>query len=424
MELQNARGTRDFLPKEKIVRDEIRNTLVSMFERYGFSPLETPLLERFEVLSSKYAGGEEILKESFKLKDQGSRDLGLRYDLTVPLSRVIGMNPQLKMPIKFYQIGQVFRDGPVSTARYRQFTQCDVDIIGVKSMLAETDVLALAKDVFSALNVEVIIRINNRKVLNDLLHYCDIKKEHHETVILSIDKLEKIGLSEVKKELKQKKISEKAIHRIEEILSITGTNKEKLSEIKKAIGETQGLQEIDELLQHLESIHVEIVFDHSLARGLSYYTGTVFEVNSKDNIVASAISAGGRYDDMIGSLLGRGEYPAVGISFGLDRLFDVLINVKTPNKVVVTKLYIIPIQETTEALKILSFFRQNGICADMDFSGRGPSKNLDFAHAQKIPYVLFVGKKELEHGKVKLRDMISGNEELLPKEEVLKKLQE
>src|SRR3989338_6527644 len=169
MNLQIPKGTRDFSPEEKIVMDRIVSTLKEVFELYGYAPLDTPILERFDVLASKYAGGAEILKETFKLKDQGARELGLGYDLTVPLSRYVGMNPTIKMPFKRYQIGEVFRDGPVASARYRQFTQCDVDVVGSSSMATDAEIIALIHAAFRRLNLEISIKFNSRKLLNDIL---------------------------------------------------------------------------------------------------------------------------------------------------------------------------------------------------------------------------------------------------------------
>ena len=184
MELQLPKGTRDFAPEEKIARDKVVNILKDVFELYGFAPLETPVIERFDVLSSKYAGGAEILKETFKLKDQGNRELGLRYDLTVPMCRFVGMNPNIKMPFKRYQIGEVFRDGPIASARYRQFTQCDVDVVSSSSMATDAEIVSLIYAAFKKLDFEVTIKVNNRKLLNDILDYCGIEKEKQEAAIL------------------------------------------------------------------------------------------------------------------------------------------------------------------------------------------------------------------------------------------------
>ena len=224
MKLERSKGTRDFLPEEQIVRNEIVDALKNVFEAYGFSPLETPSIERFDVLSSKYTGGAEILKETFNFKDQGNREIGLRYDLTVSFARVIGMNPSLKMPFKRYETGNVWRDGPVGAARYRQFLQCDVDIVGCSSMLADAEIIALTDKAFKKLGFDIVIRVNNRKALNDILAYLKIKKEKCEDIILSIDKLEKFGADAVKKELKEKKINKKTIDELLKIITVKGDN--------------------------------------------------------------------------------------------------------------------------------------------------------------------------------------------------------
>jgi len=184
MNLQLPKGTRDLKPEEMIARNKVIGILREIFEVYGFSPLETPVLEKYEILAAKYAGGSEILKETFRLKDQGKRDLGLRYDLTVPLSRFIGMNPNTKMPFKRYQIGEVFRDGPVESARYRQFTQCDVDIVGCREMTADAEIIALISRAFEKLGLDCVIKINSRKLLNDILNYCKVPKNKIEELLL------------------------------------------------------------------------------------------------------------------------------------------------------------------------------------------------------------------------------------------------
>ena len=405
------KGTRDFKPEEMIVRNKIISTIKEVFEIYGYPPLETPSLERYEVLASKYAGGSEILKETFKLKDQGKRDLGLRYDLTVPLARYIGMNKTVKMPFKRYQVGEVYRDGPIEAARYRQFTQCDVDIVGCKDAKADAEIIALTNMVFNKLGLDSVIRINNRKLLNDLLKYCKVPKNKIDDVIVSIDKLQKVGLEEVKKELKKKKISKKSIEKIVEIIKFEGLNEDKISYLKDSIKKSKGLEEIEEILEYLNWINVGVVFDISLARGLSYYTGTVIEVSLRDSKVKSSVAGGGRYDEMIGSFIGRGNYPAVGISFGLDRIYDAYLEKNKEEKKTVTQIYIIPIKTLDESLKIAEELRKNNIKVDIDLLGRNISKNLQYANSLSIPYVLFIGPDEIKKDKVKLRDMKTGEEE-------------
>lgn len=422
MPLQLPKGTRDFSPEEKILRDKIIDTLKDVFELYGYVPLETPILERFDVLSSKYAGGAGILKETFKLRDQGNRELGLRYDLTVPLARYVGMNPNIKLPFKRYQIGEVFRDGPVASARYRQFTQCDVDVIGSSSMAIDAEIISLVYSAFCRLNLEIVVRINNRKLLNDILDYCGIEKNKQELVILSIDKLEKFGINVVRYELKEQKIDDKKISTILDILNIKGNNQQKISQLKKLLKNFEGLNEIEQLFEYLKNLNLEAEFDISLARGLAYYTGTVIEPYLKNSNIKSAVCGGGRYDNMIGAFVGKGAYPAVGISFGVDRIYDALIQKQKIIQKTNTQVYVIPIKTLNESMKIAQRVRDSGIKTDIDLMDRSPSKNLEYANSLGIPYVIFVGKKELEGNRLKLRDMESGKEELLEVEEVIKRL--
>ena len=424
MELQLPKGTRDFSPEEKIARDMIVATLKEVFELYGYAPLDTPILERFDVLSSKYAGGAEILKETFRLKDQGARELGLRYDLTVPMCRYIAMNPTIKMPFKRYQIGEVFRDGPVASARYRQFLQCDVDVVGSSSMASDAEIIALIYVAFSRFNMEVSIKVNNRKMLNDILDYCGIEKGKQENVILSIDKLEKLGMSVVKNELKQQKIDNEKIDKILDILNIKGNNNEKISQLKKILKNSDGLNEIGQLTGYLKNLNFEADFDVSLARGLAYYTGTVIETFLKSSSIKSAVCAGGRYDSMIGAFLGKGKYPAVGVSFGVDRIYDALVEKQKTRQKTKTKVYIIPIKTLNESMEIAQQLRDAGINTDIDSTDKGPSKNLEYANSLGIPYVVFIGKKELEENKVKLRDMKTGKEEMLGIDEVIEKIRQ
>ena len=405
MDLQLPKGTRDFAPEEKIVRDKVVNTLKEVFELYGFAPLETPVFERFDVLSSKYTGGAEILKETFKLRDQGGRDLGLRYDLTVPMCRYIAMNPNTKMPFKRYQIGEVFRDGPVASARYRQFTQCDVDVIGSSSMAADAEIVSLIFTAFKKLDFEIAVKVNNRKLLNDILDFCGVEKDRQDLVILSIDKLEKFGLSVVKNELKEQRIDDSKINKIIDILNIRGSNDEKIKQLKNILKNSDGLSQVEQLISYANNQNLEAEFDVSLARGLSYYTGTVIEAFLKNSSVKSSVCAGGRYDKMIGNLLEKGEYPAMGVSFGVDRIYDASIE-KQENKIKTnTKVYVIPIKSLNEGIKIAQQLRDAGIKTDIDLNEKGPSKNLEYANSLGIPFVLFVGKKELQEGKLKLRDM-------------------
>ena len=423
MTLQLPKGTRDLRPEEAIVKNKIVATLKNVFEMYGYNPLETPAFERYDILASKYAGGAEILKETFKFEDQGKRELCLRYDLTVPMCRFVGMNPNIKLPFKRYAIGEVFRDGPVEKARYRQFTQCDVDVVGITGMTADAEIITLTSRAFKKLGFDVLIKVNNRKLLNDLLLNAGVKKGKLETVLLSIDKLEKFGLETVKKELKQKKIDNKAVNNIIKIINIKGTNNDKINKIKKLLKDSEGVDEVIELISLLKILNVNAEFDISLARGLTYYTGTVTEVYLKNSKVKTSVCAGGRYDKIIGSFLGRGDYPAVGISFGLDRIYDAYVEKSETGQKTVTRVYIIPINTFKESLKIAEELRNENVNVDIDLTGKGPSKNLQYANSLGIPYVLFVGKEELKQGKVKLKDMNSGKEKLMSAEDLVVFLQ-
>ena len=405
MELQTAKGVRDFPPEEKILRQQVVDILRTIFENYGFSPLETPILERFETLSAKYAGGAEILKETFKFKDQGDRDIGLRYDLTVPLARFVGMNPNLKLPFKRYEIGRVFRDGPIKLGRYREFWQCDIDIIGSKSMVAEAELLTIVDEVFKKLKIDIDLKINNRKLLDGIMIFAGIK-ENSNSAILSLDKIEKIGQDGVEKELKEKGFSKDQIKGLFEAIS-----KKKLSDFEKLLKDNEGIKELKELFLLLDELKISYKFDPCLARGLAYYTGTVFEVFAKKEAINSALAAGGRYDKMIGGFLeSNKDYPAVGIAFGLEPITEILKTRVKDVKKTVTKYFIIPIKTLKESLIVAKKLRDKEINTDIDLMDRGISKNLDYANSLGIPFVIIIGPEELKQKKVKVRDMKSGKE--------------
>ena len=400
MELMNARGTRDFLPEQKILRQKITDVLREVFELYGYAPLETPMIERFGVLASKYAGGAEILKETFKFRDQGKRELGLRYDLTVPFCRVIAMNPRLKMPFKRYQIGRVFRDGPIKLGRTREFWQCDVDIVGTKSMLADAEMVAIACEAFKRLGIKVIVKINNRKVLDAVMKGAKVKDV--DSAILTLDKMEKIGEKGVLKEFKEK-----------------GIDGKKILKIVKGKLDNEGVKELKELEGYLKNFGVkDYKIDYTLARGLSYYTGTVFEVVCKE--MDCSLAGGGRYDKMIGAFIGNGEFPALGISFGLEPIFE-LLN-KKESKKTVTDVYVISIGQLKESLKVVSALRKGGIKCDIDFNSRSISKNLNYANKMNIPYVLIIGEDEVKAKKYSLKDMVKCKEEKLAISEIVKRV--
>ncbi len=422
-DLQLARGVKDISPEEKILTNEVMQTLKETFERYGFAPLETPILERYETLAAKFAAGEasDALKEIFKLKDQGDRDLGLRFDLTVPLARFVAMNPTLKMPFKRYEIGIVFRDGPIKLGRTRQFWQCDVDIVGSSSMLAEAEILAVVQSVFKKLNFDVVIKVNNRKVLNGLLQQAGIIEK--EKALITLDKLDKIGVEGVSKELQERGCSKKQIEGIFAIIRKGISLQELQQKITAEEGKT-GLAELEELFGYLKVLKINAVqFDISLTRGLAYYTGTVFEAFLKNSSITSSLAGGGRYDNMIGQFLGRNrEVPAVGISFGLVPLAEALKEKKKLEKKTNTQVLVIPINTLNESLQIAQQLREAGICTDFAMAKKGVTKNIEYAAALGIPYLVIIGEDELKKKKVLLKEMSSGTEQLLDVKGVVKKV--
>src|SRR3989338_9280516 len=271
MKTERAKGTKEYSPEEKIIKDKIVNTITKIFQLYGF-----------------------YLKETFKLKDQGERELALRYDLTVPLAIYFALNPNTKLPFKRYEIGKVFRDGPISTERFREFWQCDVDIIGAKSIVAEAELINLAFKIFKEFNLSVIIKVNNRKILDGIMNYAEISKENVGDIILIIDKLDKIGKEGVTKELKEKNLDDDQISKIFNAILINGSNKDKLIRIKDLLEDNEGILELEELLKYEPNINLEF----SLARGLAYYTGTIYEIQLNDPRFKTSFSSGGRYDNM------------------------------------------------------------------------------------------------------------------------------
>lgn len=413
MELQNAKGTKDVSGQDAILKEKIVSALKEVFSLYGYSPLETPIIEKLDVLTSKYSSGDEILKETFKLQDQGKRDLGLRYDLTVPMARFIAMNPGMKMPFKRYQIGEVFRDGPIKLGRYRQFTQCDVDIVGIRGMAADAEMIFIAIDAFAKLNLPVVIKVNNRKLLNSIMDYAGIPAEKQEATILTVDKIEKIGEGNVKKELVDKGISAESAKKLFSILQVDGNNSEKLAKVSKLVKNKEGIEDLKELF----SI-VTAEYEPALARGLSYYTGTVFEVFMKQSEIKSAVAAGGRYDNLIGQLIAsKQDYPAVGISFGVDVIADALKSVSFGETM--TRVFVIPIKAFKDAIGISEKLRNAGINTDMELAGRNLGKALEYANKMQIPFTIFVGEREIKEGKIKLRIMKTGSEFLTTLEEAI-----
>ncbi len=422
MKMQTAKGVSDSPPEQKIIKNQVISTLTEVFELYGFAPLETPVIERYDTLAAKAGAGEgsDVLNETFKLTDQGKRKLGLRFEFTTSLARYMAMNPTVKMPFKRYEYGPVFRDGPIKLGRYRQFWQCDADTVGTSSMLADAECVAMLSSAFNKLNFKFYIKLNNRKILNGIMNQAGIKDQKE--ALIAIDKLDKIGKEGVAKELKDRGYKKPQIDKVLDLI----VGKVSLTSLKKKITDEEGLEglsELKELFSYLKKMGVkEYVFDISMARGQAYYTGTVIEAYLKKSKITSSIAGGGRFDDMVGGYMGGGRVvPAVGVSFGIAPIMDALklqkeMKVKTPAKV-----FVLPINTTGESLQIVQELRNSGINADISLGKKGVSKNLDYASALGIKYVVIVGERELAKKKVTLRDMESGDEILLSVKELVKK---
>ncbi|MBS3065314.1 MAG: histidine--tRNA ligase [DPANN group archaeon] len=410
---ETVKGTRDFLPEEKIFRDEVIGKIKLVFELYGFSPLETPVLESKELLSGKDQYGDEALKLMYEFKDKAGRDLALRYDLTIPLARVVASNKDLPKPFKRYAIDRVWRYESPQKGRYREFYQCDVDIVGVASSLADAEIISCASDALAVLGIKkFLFRVNSRKLMDEILRNANVEENKIVKTLRVIDKLDKIGQQGVAKELRTF-LSEASTFGVLEAIKLK-SDWNRLSSKVKASEETK--KEIDEFIKYLEELGVkEYIFDLSLARGLDYYTGLVFEIDAG---VGMSLGGGGRYEGLIERFSGE-KISATGITLGLERLMDIL---KKSDKKTSSEIFVIPINTLKASLQIVNKLRKGGINTDFDMLDRSISKNLDYVNKQNIPYALFVGEKELGLGKVKLKNMKSGDEEFLSVDKVIDKL--
>ncbi|MDX8046778.1 histidine--tRNA ligase [Gracilibacillus sp. S3-1-1] len=416
MNYQNVRGTQDYLPNAEVVRRKVRRTLEDVFIQYGCKPLETPILNYTELMASKYGGGAEILEEMYTLSDRGERELALRYDLTIPFAKVVAMNPSLKMPFKRYEIGKVFRDGPIKAGRFREFTQCDVDIVGVESQIAEAELMMMALDAFARLDLSVVLEYNNRKLLTGMLEVCGVEAEKMNRVVLILDKLEKVGLQAVIRELDEQGLPATTVEKVQRLL----TDEDNMdihyfvpyaeqNELVK-----QGLAELQELESYLAFLQVKqnCVFQPFLARGLDIYTGTIYEIFLVDESITSSIGSGGRYDNAIGGLIGTDEtFSTVGISFGLDVIYSALSMAKQPEQADLD-YYIIPLGTQKEALLVASEWRKQGYRVEVEMSNKKIGKALDKVNKEKVPYVIIIGENEVNNNQITVKDMATGKEKV------------
>ncbi|WP_420798396.1 histidine--tRNA ligase [Lysinibacillus cavernae] len=418
MDYQNVRGTQDYLPEQEVIRRTIRRTLEDTFMAYGCKPIETPILNYTELMASKYAGGAEILQEMYTLTDRGERDLALRYDLTIPFAKVVAMNPSITMPFKRYEIGKVFRDGPIKAGRFREFTQCDVDIVGVESQAAEAELMMMAIDAFDKLNLQISIQYNNRKLLIGLLQLFKVEQNQMNRVILILDKIEKIAQKTMLAELQELGLSDNSIKKIKQFLDERAQMS--MAYFKELANENtflqQGLQELMELTSYLTALGIseQCLFNPFLARGLEIYTGTIYEIFLADGTIRSSIGSGGRYDNAIGGLLGTEQsYATVGISFGLDVIYTALeLSGKIDQQVPITDIYIIPLGTEKESLKLAAALRQKDYKVEVELSGKRVKKAMEKANRENTPKVIVLGEDEVTQNMYKLKDMKSGGEEI------------
>lgn len=416
MDYQNVRGTQDFLPEAEVLRRRVRRTLEDVFIQYGCNPLETPILNYSELLASKYGGGAEILEEMYTLSDRGKRELALRYDLTIPFAKVIAMNPSVRMPFKRYEIGKVFRDGPIKTGRFREFTQCDVDMVGVDSQIAEAELMMMALDVFRKLGLKVTIQYNNRKLLIGLLEVFQTPVEKQNKVVLILDKLEKIGVGGVVNDLTDLGLESTTIENIQQFLNSKDnteysyfepfTNQNPLLQ--------KGLDELMELEDYLEGLGMktECIFNPFLARGLEIYTGSIYEIFLTDETIKSSIGSGGRYDNAIGGLLGTDQkFSTVGISFGLDVIYTAIsLNKQMNQEVSTVDYYVIPINTEKESLKVAMQLRERGYNVEMELGKKKLGKSMEKANKESFPNVIIIGEEEVKLNQIKIKEMKSGKE--------------
>ena len=413
MKIQNVKGGYDFLPKEQKIRNYINEVLKETFMEYGYGSIETPILCYLDMLVDKYDENNDLLKEIYKLSDQGGRELGLRYDLTVPFAKFIALNKNnISMPFKRYEIAKVFRDGPVKVGRDREFTQCDADVVGIEGQFIEAELLSLYINAFKKLGIDIIIKYNNRNLMRGLIKETGVSEEQISKVITIFDKMNKITEAELRTYLIEIAIENE---QIDKLLMLFKMDVDKIKDmLKDSTNEelTLGIKEIDTLKGYIEKLgYSEICkVDLTLARGQDYYTGNVFEVYDKSGYLTSSIGGGGRYDKMVTEYINDGEvYPAVGISFGLTSIYEILKTRDDFKNTSDIKFYIIPMGVDMESLSLANTLRGYGYNVDIEMKGRKLKKSLDFANRENIPYVIIVGEDEVKSGKVTVKDMINQN---------------
>jgi histidine--tRNA ligase len=444
------KGTRDFGPDEMAKRNYIFNTIKDVYALYGFQPIETPAMETLHTLMGKY--GDEGDKLLFKILNSGDYfkgigdeelskrntlhlqtklcEKGLRYDLTVPFARYVVMHrEELQLPFKRYQIQPVWRADRPQRGRYREFYQCDADVVGSDSLLSEVELMQIVDTVFSKFGIRVCIKINNRKILSGIAEVIG-EADKIVDITVAIDKLEKIGLENVNEELRSDGISDEAINRLQPIISLTGTNDEKLSIIRDVLKDSEtglkGVEEIQFILDSLKAtgLNNAIELDLTLARGLNYYTGAIFEVKALDTPMGS-ITGGGRYDNLTG-IFGMPGLSGVGISFGADRIYDILntLDLYPKEAVSTTQLLFINFgeKETAYCLPIAKAVREAGIRTEVFPDNVKMKKQLSYANAKHIAFVALAGDDEIAQNKITLKNMLTGEQKMVSPEDILEEI--
>ena len=426
------KGTRDFSPEEMMRRTHIFDTIKGVFRLFGYAPLETPSMENLSTLLGKYGDeGDKLLFKILNSGDYGAKlsdeelrqaskicEKGLRYDLTVPFARyVVQHQNEIVFPFKRYQIQPVWRADRPQKGRYREFYQCDVDVIGSKSLLSEVELVDIVARVFSKLGISVTLKMNNRKILYGIAESIGHADKMMD-ITVAIDKLDKIGLDNVKNELRERGIDDEAINKLQPILELSGTNDEKLETLSNVIGGSEtgvlGIEEMHTIFAGVAKAGIALTpeLDLSLARGLNYYTGAIFEVKANDYQIGS-ISGGGRYDDLTG-IFGMPGMSGVGISFGADRIYDVMLGLNLfPEELACsTKVFFVNLGKAEEeaAMPIISQLRDNGIATEIYPESAKMKKQMEYANRRGIPYVVIIGSNELERGVATVKNMRSGEQ--------------
>ena len=441
------KGTRDFSPEVMVKRNYIFNTIKEVFQKYGYLPIETPAMENLSTLLGKY--GEEGDKLLFKILNSGDflrkadpqmltekrsekiatqiSEKGLRYDLTVPFARfVVQHQNEIAFPFKRYQIQPVWRADRPQKGRYREFYQCDVDVVGSDSLLNEVELIQIVDEVYQKLNVNVVLKLNNRKVLAGIAEKIGAP-EMIVDITVAIDKLDKIGLDNVNAELEAKGLSKDAIEALQPILLLEGSNVEKLEKIEDVLKDSEtGMKGVSELKQVFDMLDVlglelEVELDLTLARGLNYYTGAIFEVKAKDVEIGS-ITGGGRYDDLTG-IFGLKNVSGVGISFGADRIYDVMnqLNLFPEHSDASVQLMFVNFgeKEQMHCLKLLAAIRRAGINAEVYPDSVKLKKQMIYANKKNVPFVAMVGENEMNEGVINLKNMETGEQENVTLEKLI-----